>query len=425
MRIIMRKLIFVLVLLGFSMLSTEWFSKDAEAIPAFARKYKTACITCHATFPRLTALGEAFRLNGYKMPEGDELYVKDEPLSLGAEAYKKVFPDAVWPSTIPGLPPLALRSVSTINIDTGATKASRTEFIMPDELALLAAGAMGKDMSFFAEVNFSATPTETVAWIMWENLFSGVLGNNHLNIKVGDIGRHEIALPNTRTENRITHNDYLYVSELELETSPGIELNGFDKMWRYSVGAVKGDETHSTKDYFGNLSFKVGGLGYDGSGGTTEEGGLTTTPSGYWRDDAIFLGVFAYRSLIGVDEDHFDRLGADLRVNFKDLSVAGGYIQGKNDATKLEKRISFAEMEYFVYPWLQPYVRYEYENVRGEASVGDDDVARIVAGTVILARANVKLNIEGMYYTKNAPVVAAGGEKNDGNAAFLRLDFAI
>ncbi len=52
-------------------------SEKAEAIPAFARKYKTTCVTCHAPFPRLTALGEAFRLNGYKLPGGDELYVKD------------------------------------------------------------------------------------------------------------------------------------------------------------------------------------------------------------------------------------------------------------------------------------------------------------------------------------------------------------
>ena len=26
---------------------------DAEAIPAFARKYKVSCTTCHAPFPRL------------------------------------------------------------------------------------------------------------------------------------------------------------------------------------------------------------------------------------------------------------------------------------------------------------------------------------------------------------------------------------
>ena len=41
--------------------------RDAAAIPAFARKYKTSCMTCHAPFPTLTAVGEAFRLNGYRL----------------------------------------------------------------------------------------------------------------------------------------------------------------------------------------------------------------------------------------------------------------------------------------------------------------------------------------------------------------------
>ena len=61
---------------------TTVFSEDAQALPAFARKYKTSCMTCHAMFPRLTALGEAYRLNGYKMPEGDEIYIKDDPVKM-------------------------------------------------------------------------------------------------------------------------------------------------------------------------------------------------------------------------------------------------------------------------------------------------------------------------------------------------------
>ncbi len=42
--------------------------KSAEAIPAFARKYKTSCTTCHMIFPRLTPFGTAFRINSYQMP---------------------------------------------------------------------------------------------------------------------------------------------------------------------------------------------------------------------------------------------------------------------------------------------------------------------------------------------------------------------
>ena len=39
--------------------------EQAYSLPAFARKYKTSCATCHVGFPKLNAFGEAFRRNGY------------------------------------------------------------------------------------------------------------------------------------------------------------------------------------------------------------------------------------------------------------------------------------------------------------------------------------------------------------------------
>ena len=54
----------------------------ADAIPAFSRKYRTSCATCHVAFPKLNAFGEAFRNNGYRMPGGDEDYLADDPVSL-------------------------------------------------------------------------------------------------------------------------------------------------------------------------------------------------------------------------------------------------------------------------------------------------------------------------------------------------------
>jgi hypothetical protein len=50
----------------FALLSTS-----ANAVPAFARKYGTACQTCHTVFPKLNSFGEAFRRNGYLFPGND------------------------------------------------------------------------------------------------------------------------------------------------------------------------------------------------------------------------------------------------------------------------------------------------------------------------------------------------------------------
>jgi len=445
----MRKSVLLLVMGFTGMMVLGPFSEKAEAIPAFARKYKTTCVTCHATFPRLTALGEAFRLNGYKLPGDDELYVKDEPVSMGAEAYKRVFPNAVWPSDIPGTPPLSLRIKTDYSYDVGGSQRSRTDFSL-DEVELLAAGSIGEDMSFFMEIAYEEpalelevekdpgtgvvtdvevgeheSGTEFSAWLMWENLFKNAVGENHLNLRFGSVGMQDLSLPNTRDHNRITKEHYLYVDELHLHAhgnaGVGAELNGFGKHWRYNAGVMNGDGATSKKNYYAAASLKLGGLGYDGSGGTTEEGGLKTSPSGYWRDDAILLGAFYYKTYDGAQDLPFDRIGADVRLNHKDLSVALGFITGDNEAMKMKKDVWFAEAEYFVLPWLQPYMR--YENLSSDAANGDK--SRFVAGTVLLARANVKFNLEGRFYTKNDPIEAAGGNKNDEDRFVVRLDYAF
>ncbi|MDP2658336.1 MAG: hypothetical protein Q8O78_07980, partial [Candidatus Deferrimicrobium sp.] len=169
-------------------------SEKAEAIPAFARKYKTTCVTCHAPFPRLTALGEAFRLNGYKLPGPDELYVKDQPLSMGVEAYKKVFPQAIWPSDIPGMPPVSLQLVNDLSLFTGG-KEPNTKFELPLEMELFAAGSFGENMSFFTELEFEGAEFVFVGWLMWEDILKKSLGENRLNFRIGTVGMNEIGLP--------------------------------------------------------------------------------------------------------------------------------------------------------------------------------------------------------------------------------------
>ena len=82
---------------------------SAYAIPAFARRYQTSCQTCHIAFPRLTPFGEAFRRNGFRFPGGgDATAVKEEPVALGNDAQKDLWPKAVWPGEMAGTLPLSL-----------------------------------------------------------------------------------------------------------------------------------------------------------------------------------------------------------------------------------------------------------------------------------------------------------------------------
>ncbi len=46
--------------------------READAIPAFARKYQISCSTCHAPFPRLKPYGEEFAARGFRMADPAE-----------------------------------------------------------------------------------------------------------------------------------------------------------------------------------------------------------------------------------------------------------------------------------------------------------------------------------------------------------------
>jgi hypothetical protein len=79
----------------------------AQAIPAFARKYKMSCTTCHAPFPRLKPYGEEFAGRGFVMEPGqeppratvdagDELLElpRELPLAIRVDAFGAWTPDA-------------------------------------------------------------------------------------------------------------------------------------------------------------------------------------------------------------------------------------------------------------------------------------------------------------------------------------------
>lgn len=79
----------------------------AQAIPAFARKYKMSCTTCHAPFPRLKPYGEEFAGRGFAMEPGqeppratvdagDELLElpRELPLAIRVDAFGAWTPDA-------------------------------------------------------------------------------------------------------------------------------------------------------------------------------------------------------------------------------------------------------------------------------------------------------------------------------------------
>src|SRR5512140_2431250 len=46
---------------------------QADAVPAYARKYGVSCMQCHTAYPTLNAYGRLFKLNGYvRAKDSDE-----------------------------------------------------------------------------------------------------------------------------------------------------------------------------------------------------------------------------------------------------------------------------------------------------------------------------------------------------------------
>ncbi len=263
------------------------FSTDSQAIPAFMRKYQTACTTCHwATFPKLNAFGKQFRNNGYRIPVGDEAFVKDEPVVLGARPWKKLFPNGVWPGDTPGLPPLGIEMKSefiyridqkspgfdvTGDFPSGAPgfpstgllgNKVDTDFSGISELRLNTGGTFGDTISFFgvftllqndkAADNITHFAGTERAFLQYSPYVFGEQGL--VNFRVGQFEMRAVPFPYHRDINRITfpivNNTALFEDGNFFGMSPnqrGVELFGAKDGpggkggLEWAVGMVNGD----------------------------------------------------------------------------------------------------------------------------------------------------------------------------------------
>ncbi len=423
------KFIFALLLVIFL---SAVLADNANAIPTFARKYRTSCTTCHIGFNKLNIFGKAYRLNGYNIPEGDAAYVKEEPSSLGAPAWARVWPDTVWPGTIPGAVPISFMVHQRVNVrqdnDTAAV-----DFDMPHEFELFVGGTFDDFASFFGEfVLFEDGEVEGLKrlFVQFNDIFYMHFGNwlseNALNIK---IGRFYVAAEPFHTATRRTLAT-LRVNDFNVGTNKwnfndiqsGIEANGIvAKRVRYAAGVVNGNgataDDNNHKDVYYRLSYKHGGMAFDGSGAEELEDELVETEN--WVDNSVTLGTFGYFGLTGTN-NRFFRVGGDLRASYGNLEVYGAGVYGEdNDVVATADVTSnsfvwFIGGDYVIFPWLMTSLRYEDENI--EAGDDDADIERFVANLIMYPRANIRLLAEFHYYPE------FNGD-SDGNNLFM-IDLA-
>ncbi|MCI0526834.1 MAG: hypothetical protein L0Y56_05180, partial [Nitrospira sp.] len=173
-------------------------------------------------------------------------------------------------------------------------------------------------------------------------------------------------------------------------------------------------------------------------GGETKE--LGAAGKGIWQDDSVTASLFGYRGIAlvnatgeGADErdDDFWRLGIGAQVKYRDLKIGGGFAWGNNDNPygtlsneSVDSQAWFVELEYFIYPWLVPSLRFEtldfdLPDVPGLRK--NQDQARVIVNVDTLIRANIRLISEARLATEDERFP----EDNDDNRVSFRMEFGF
>ena len=357
-------------------------TETAQAVPTLSRKYHTSCVTCHTVFPKLNDTGEAFRRNGYQFASGDELLVKEEPIPMGRDTYKDMFPNSIWPSTLPHLPPVFIRAQmrNIIHTDPGPD-GKKWDMDFPHAVALGGVGTFGENIAAWWEIEFEPsgiveegeTPNVERAFVQFSNLFAWsdeeddngmrtgnrwiTLPKHALNIRAGKmepqvfshIFSQHARVGITRglpIRQRIGDNAFRF----EPAQSAAVEAHGILRQRNsYVVGYANGGvvsggqlDDNNHKDVYFRISRKWFGFPLDGVVGQAEpadsaairgqnadEGDDEMAPVGldFWRSVGLKTGVFGWwgKSELALNKmkktDNFRRIGADARLQWQDLDI--------------------------------------------------------------------------------------------------------
>jgi hypothetical protein len=415
---------FALVLAAFSSLMI--FAGNAHAIPAFARKYGTSCQTCHTIYPKLNPFGEAFRRNGFKFPGKDEDFIKQEMIPLGQEAYRQLFPKAVWPGVLPASVPLAFGGNGQImfhpDTDSGAAKADNgTAFTLHDLVAeahIWAGGSFSEHIAYFGEVTFGLDGSVDLEHL--ELHFNDLFGPKHMfNLYVGrgfvnltSFAPHSSYLADTIMPGLSVTG--LFGATSESFNTMGqynlIELNGTLKgRFIYSIGINSGAnlDVRTTENVYAHLGFKIGGMRLDGEGDTQGN------PEKPWAENALTLDVWGYRSAShfqpaagaltppGTTPSPLDDLtyvaGTHLRGTLGSFELDTGFFyewhdHATGDNLAVRALAQYDEISYVVFPWLVPAFRLEYASIAPAGGPRINDL-KIIPGISALVRPNLKLTL--------------------------------
>ncbi|MFZ1729016.1 MAG: hypothetical protein WBQ23_13765 [Bacteroidota bacterium] len=202
--------------------------QQSAAIPAFARKYKVSCSTCHTLVPKLKSYGEEFAANGFRLPDAPE----------PPRTYVDAGDDML---TLHRFIPLAIRFDGFLQY--AKRDAGEFDFQAPYGVKLLSGGPVTDNISYYLYFYMSERGEITGledAFVQFNNLF----GSNFDLF----VGQFQVCDPLFKRELRLTLEDYeVYrmrpeYSHANLTYDRGVILNyGFDFGLDLTVQALNGN----------------------------------------------------------------------------------------------------------------------------------------------------------------------------------------
>ncbi|MBD3223309.1 MAG: hypothetical protein GF313_01160 [Caldithrix sp.] len=301
----MRSKLSTLLIVSF-VLSMFAFLSEAQAIPAFARKYKISCTTCHTAMPKLKAYGDEIAGNGFIIPEDES---KRDYVTAGDDLLllNRNFPIAAR---------LDLRAVHNSDENTDID----TDLQTPWGLKLLSGGAIYKNISYY--FYFYASERGEVAGIEDAYIHFNNIFGKELDIMAGQF---QTSDPLMKRELRLTVEDY------QAYKTP-IGYSNTDLTYDRGLMFVYG----LTKTSTDIIAMVVNGNGIGEAGGNKifdddkyKNLGLRINQG---IGDKVSIGGFAYYGKEDIRQNQYNGenevtyLGPDVNVNLGTVEFTGQYL---------------------------------------------------------------------------------------------------
>lgn len=367
------------------------FVDESSAVPAFARKYRMSCTTCHTPFPKLKPYGDDFAGNGFELEDQDAprymVETGDEKLDLIRDL------------------PLAVRMEGYLQYQTQTDK--DVDYSTPYYLKFISGGKVTDGFAyyfyFYLSEHGEVAGIED-AYVMFNNLF-----DSELDIY---FGQFQVSDPLFKRELRLTYEDYpVYTvapgkSQISLKYDRGFMITyGFETGTDLIFETVNGNglveaddfgvfDDDKYKSFAGRISqdigeyFRIGGFGYYGKEGTED---VNNEVYYYGPDMSIAYAPLELNvqylersdsdpNLVDYDGDEIETRGAMAELiylpdgEFSEFYAVGLFNWIESDFEELEYRSLTGHVGHVFRSNLRFFVEYTYEM--------ESEESRIVTGFV-------------------------------------------